>query len=182
MHSACRLAVMIAMLVCASAARCRELGAQKRFQALFFDGSLAASAVFEGHGWWDDRAMLAGRRLFGTQNPVRMLEDVSLHGSLTGPCVLLANGDVLPGEVVECLPPLPKHALPSRLLVAPSPPLVALDPRGLEIRTDRVLRLAANAKTLGGEEPGRLRADRRFPAARRVRAMEGRRDSGPHGA
>jgi hypothetical protein len=143
----------LVVLIAAALVTCRAPGGD-RFYALFFDGTHVRADVFQGHGWWDDRAMLAGRPLFRAANPVRIVEDTSRHSSLHGPCVLLANGDLLPGEIKEYLPPSSDGRLPARLLVAPASPLIAADPRGLEVRADRVLRIVAETRELPPSQVG----------------------------
>jgi hypothetical protein len=127
-----------------------------RFCALFYDGSQVTGAKVDGGGWWSDGASLRGRRLFGTGNPVRMLQDTTLSPSRKSAHVVFANGDVLPGEVVRFLPPSPEDNLPGRLLVSLTPPLVTADPRGLEVRADRVLRLIVAGDGRASSPPGTL--------------------------
>lgn len=128
----------------------------ERFWALFHDGSHVTAAKFGNYGWWSDDATLGGRRLFGTGNPVRMLRNTTLSRSLKAAHIVLASGDVLPGRVVKFLPPSPHNGLPARLLISPDLPLVTADPQGLEVRADRVLRLAAAPHRRIDGEPGTL--------------------------
>ena len=128
----------------------------ERFWALFADGSQVTAAKPDGRGWWSDDAVLGGRRLFGTANPVRMLRDTTRSGSLKAAHVVLANGDVLPGRVVKFLPPSPHDGRPARLRLALDAPLVAVGLHDLEVRADRVLRLAAAPGRASGGEPGTL--------------------------
>ncbi len=111
--------------IAASATRAENTGS---FYALFFDGSHVSVPAFPEDVWWSDETVLAGRRLFGTQNPVRMLQDMLPCGPLQGPRVLMANGDVLPGKVVGFLPAVPDRDTPARLLVSGDGPLMTADP------------------------------------------------------
>ncbi len=134
----------------------RAEGAE-RFSAVLFDGSLVTAARFENDGWWSDNARLRGRLIFGTDNPLRMLHDTTRSLSRKAARVVMANGDVLPGEVAAFLPPSPEENLPARLLVSLAPPLVTADPRGLAVRADRVLGLTSTADDSLSSEPGTLR-------------------------
>jgi hypothetical protein len=153
MNSGPRIAVIAVLALAAAAPRAEGM---ERFWALFYDGSQATAAAVDGEGWWSDQAMLAGHRLFGTGNPVRMFQDTTLNPSRRGPHVVLANGDVLPGQVMQFLPASDEEHLPARLLVVLAPPLVTADPRGLAVRADRVLRLVSAASEKISSEPGTL--------------------------
>jgi hypothetical protein len=124
--------------------------------ALFFDGSHVSAAVFPKGGWWSDEAMLGGRRLFDTQNPVRMLQDTTLRDSLKGSRVVMANGDVLPGKIVGFLAASQEDDAPPRLLIRLAGSLVTANPRDLAVRADRVLRVRNMADEPPAGEPGSL--------------------------
>jgi hypothetical protein len=147
---------IVAISLIGTLAATASAGENTRFRALFFDGSQASAAKFANQDWWSDDALLAGHRLFGTPNPVRMLEDATQTGALAGPHVVMANGDVLPGRIVAFSPAQPDDDLPDRLLVSLAPPLAAADPHGVLIRADRVLRVRSTATATPAEEPGAL--------------------------
>jgi hypothetical protein len=151
-----RRIIVVGMLATGTVATAACAEGMDRFWALFFDGSQVSAAKFGNQGWWSDEALLAGRRLFGTQNPVRMLEDRTQRGALLGPHVVLANGDVLPGRIVEFLPAESEGDLPARLLISLTPPLIAADPHGVAVRAERVLRSRSSANATPAEEPGAL--------------------------
>ena len=106
--------------------------------------------------WCSDEAMLGGRRLFGTANPVRMLLDTAPAAALKGPQVIMANGDVLPGKIVGFLPASHEGNALARLLIALDGSLVTADPRGLAVRADRVVRLASAVDETYAGGPGSL--------------------------
>ena len=106
--------------------------------------------------WVSDEATLAGRRLFGTSNPVRMLQAVAPCGPQQGPRVVMANGDVLAGKVVGFLPASPGNGTPARLLIALEGSLLAGDPRGLVVLADRVLRVTSAEAAAAAGKPGSL--------------------------
>jgi hypothetical protein len=143
----------LAIGIATSATRAADAG---RFYALFFDGTHVSAPGSPKDIWWSDQATLGGRRLFGTQNPVRMLQDTTRLASPRGPHVVMANGDVLPGKIVGFLPASQEDDRPARLLVALDGSLVTGDPRGLAVRADRVLRVTTNTDEPAGDEPGSL--------------------------
>ncbi len=127
------------------------------FYALFFDGSHVAAPALPRDIWCSDEATLGGRRLFGTQNPVRMIQDMSPGASPKGPRVIMANGDVLPGKLVGFLPPRGDDNTPARLLIALDGSLITADPRGLAVRADRVMRVVSAGDESHACGPGSLR-------------------------
>ncbi|MGA2619788.1 MAG: NPCBM/NEW2 domain-containing protein [Thermoguttaceae bacterium] len=148
-----RMLAALAIGITPSSARAEDAG---RFYALFFDGSHVSAAVFPKHGWWSDEAMLGGRRLFGTHNPVRVLQDTTPRDSLKGPRVVMANGDVLPGKIVRFLPASPEDDRPARLLIRLDGALITADVRDLAVHADRVLRVTNIAHEPPAGEPGSL--------------------------
>ncbi|MGA2030666.1 MAG: NPCBM/NEW2 domain-containing protein, partial [Thermoguttaceae bacterium] len=148
-----RMLASLAIGIAASAARAEDAG---RFYALFFDGSHASAAVFRKDVWWSDQAMLGNRRLFGTQNPARMLQDTARCARLKGPHVVMANGDVLPGRIAGFLPASQEEDMPAHLLVSPEGSLVTADPHGVAVRAESVLRVRSNLDRPPEGEPGSL--------------------------
>ncbi|MGO9113457.1 MAG: NPCBM/NEW2 domain-containing protein [Thermoguttaceae bacterium] len=126
------------------------------FYALFYDGSHVSVPAFPQDVWWSDQTTLGGRRLFATQNPVRILQDMAPRVSLKGPRVVMANGDVVPGRIVGFLPAWPKDDMPARLLISLDGSLITADPRGLVVRADRVLRVTNDVGKTNTGEPGSL--------------------------
>ncbi len=126
------------------------------FYALFYDGSHVSVPTFSQDVWWSDKAVLAGRPLFGTQNPVRMLQNLAPWATLKGPRVVMANGDVVPGKIVGFLPASPADDTSARLVISLDGSLITSDPRGLAVRADRVVRVTSAADGTGADEPGSL--------------------------
>ena len=126
------------------------------FYALFYDGSHVSVPVVNKDVWSSDEATVGGRRLFGTETPVRMLQDMAPRAALKGPRVVMANGDVLPGKIVGFLPASPTDDTPARLLIPLDGSLVSPDPRGLVVRADRVLRVTPAAGPTSDAEPGAI--------------------------
>ena len=153
MSGLARIALIVAVALAAGAPRAAGM---ERFWAIFYDGSQTTAARFDNDGWWSDNALIRGRRAFAPECPLRMLHDTTRRPLPRAAHVVLANGDILPGEVVEFLPASPEENLPARLLVAPTPPLVTADPRGLAVRADRVLRLVSATAASPNSEPGTL--------------------------
>ena len=136
-----------------TALRAEDMG---NFYALFFDGSHLSAPAVPKDVWCSDEAMLGGRRLFGTANPVRMLQDTAPAATLKGPQVIMANGDVLPGKIVGFLPASHEDDVPARLLIALDGSLITADPRGLAVRADRVARVSSTGTETYTEGPGSL--------------------------
>ena len=84
-----------------------------------------------------------------------MLQDMTPRAALKGPRVVMANGDVLPGQNRGIPAGSRKQDdTPARLLIALDGSLVTADPRGLVVRADRVLRVTTAA---GPTTDGRAR-------------------------
>ncbi|MGA2253767.1 MAG: NPCBM/NEW2 domain-containing protein [Thermoguttaceae bacterium] len=126
------------------------------FYALFYDGSHVSVPAFNPDVWWSDETTIGGRRLFGIENPVRMLQDTAPSASLKGPRVVMANGDVLPGKIVGYLPASQKDGTPARLLISLDGSLITADPRGLVVRADRVLRVTTTVGPATASDPGSI--------------------------
>ena len=152
MPAPCRLFALLLLGMAASAVRADDTG---NFYALFYDGSHVSAPALNAEIWWSDTATIGGRRLFGTENPVRVLQAMTPRAVMKGPRVVMANGDVLPGRITGFMPAVPAEGTPARLLVSLDGSLVAPDPRGLFVRADRVLRLAS-AGPGADVEPGTL--------------------------
>ncbi len=148
--------LLLALLVIGIAAPATGAENTGSFYALFYDGSHLSVPAFHEDVWWSDKATLGGHRLFGTENPVRILQDMAPRAALLGPRVEMANGDVVPGKIVGFLPAAPRDDTPARLLIALDGSLLAADPRGLAVRADRVLRVTSAAGGTSAGEPGSL--------------------------
>ena len=123
-----QLLVTLAWLAIGTAASLA--GEAENFYAPFYDGSRVYAAANPKDVWGSIEAMLGGRRLFGTRNPVRLLQNFRPCVLPEGPRILMANGDVIPGRITGFLPASAANGVPARLLISPASPLLAANPRG----------------------------------------------------
>ncbi len=145
-----------AIIVAAVTAARAPVRAEEQYWALFRDGSIVTANEIRGGDPFGNVATLAGRRLFGVANSLAVLRDNTLRWSPAGPCVMMANGDVVPGKVLRFLPASPSSRLPPRLLISPHRSMKASDPNGLAVRADRVLRIVSTGDPPARPDPGAL--------------------------
>ncbi len=99
--------------------------------------------------------MLGGRRLFGTKNPVRLLQNSRPRVAQEGPRVLMANGDVIPGRITGFLPASAANDAPARLLISLDAPLLPAAGAACPC-AESVLRVATATDATGSGQPGSL--------------------------
>lgn len=126
----------------------------------------------EVHGWTNDsdkedeckiiRAAgeegLNGKRLFDSGTPARMVRDTTLSALQSGPYIEFANGDILPGRIVnppeDIEPPLSDETL---LLVELADPLRTKDRKNIVwIRSSSVSRIVVTPVDKSFQTPGRV--------------------------
>jgi len=151
-----RLRLTILVLAVGTAVAAAQAEEPPRYWALLRDGAQVTGSSLQNGNSWDDNVTLGGRRLFEAGNPVRVLCDRKPVSSPALSCVLLANGDVLPGRVRQFLPASADGDVPGRLLVSLETPLCTRNPAGLAIRADCVLRIVAVQTGTAAREPGTL--------------------------
>jgi len=152
---------------------CGTARAGYHYGALLRDGTWIAGAELVGGDPWEDSVRLAGRLLFASGNPVRVLCDELKRVEPAEDFLRLANGDVLPGRVRRFLPADAEQGLPARLVVVPDPPLRGAGEEGLAVRADRVLSVVRGGSPGPASPPGTIRfTDGRSVAARAVRFSE----------
>ena len=109
---------------------------------------------------WDakNRPKIAGRDLFDPRNPLLLLRNTRLKPSLTGPRVVFANGDVLPGRLTGCLTAENQPDRPLYLTVQPSPPVrdSRAGPGPILVRPRQVRRIILADRPHGAYRPGIL--------------------------
>jgi hypothetical protein len=140
----------------ATGAAASAVGEADNFYALFYDGSRACLPAQAKDVWGSSEAMLGGRRLFGTKNPVRLLQNLRPRVAQEGPRVLMANGDVIPGRITGFLPASAANDAPARLLISLDAPLLPAAARSLPVRAESVLRVATSTDATGSGQPGLL--------------------------
>ena len=89
--------------------------AAEQYQAWFRDGKQFAHDELREIFVPDKSANLGGRPLFDPQNPVRFIRNTRARVQRQGSLLELANGDILPGQIVAYLPSEP--GVPGRFVV-----------------------------------------------------------------
>jgi hypothetical protein len=156
----------------ASLAVAGEAPGPARYWAMWRDGTTQSAPRMEGQ-WWEDGATLAGRRLHEPDKGLRLISHLDLKPSTPSVYVQMANGDVLPGRVSQCLPAMPDGDLPARVLVSPEAPILTSEGAGVWVRADAIARIVAARTDASAREPGTLiLADGRVVSANMVRWAE----------
>jgi len=90
--------------------------------------------------------------------PLRLIRDTRLRANLAGPHLVFANGDILPGRVVEVASADPQSGLEKRMVVNVSPPVTGCDTRSteVEVRIDHVARIVPDHAAKRAFRPGTL--------------------------
>ena len=139
-----------------------DLAAQgERYVAYFGDGStLSGPALDNTFGWsYSTNAPTVGKEpLSRGSAPLRYLRDTGLRATLTGPYLVFANGDILPGRVIRVDPADPLIGQEKRMVVNLSPPLTGCDISGteVEVRIDRLSRVVSDHARKRDLRPGTL--------------------------
>src|SRR6476661_8470039 len=79
----------------------RPVYSPDRFVAVFADGSRAKGAAMQSWPLVGTSPRLEGKELFDAENPARLLRDQTAEVEREAPLVMLANGDVVNGSVIE---------------------------------------------------------------------------------
>ncbi|MDP6635360.1 MAG: NPCBM/NEW2 domain-containing protein [Phycisphaerae bacterium] len=98
------------------------------------------------------RPTIKTRRLFDPKNPAMMLCDTTLKSRLAGPFVEFANGDILPGRIVENS--VSEHCgfAPMGAAILVSGPLISLDrwrKNVIRVRSESIARIVGPARRPG---------------------------------
>jgi hypothetical protein len=129
----------------ATLAPASEVGAQskQRYAAVFRDGAVLTSS--RRPDWHTNDGRFADVSLFDEQHDVLLLRDRQATPRLTPPYLLLANGDILPGEAVGFSEGDQRFGNRGLLYVQVTQPLETLGGGQIAIRADRVARVVSTA-------------------------------------
>lgn len=148
----------------------RPVYSPDRFVAVFADGSRAKGPAMQSWPLLGASVRLEGKELFAAENPVRLLRDQTAEVEREAPLVMLANGDVVNGSIIEMV----EEAGGPRLKVQLETPLMPVAGTHVLVRTDRVRRIVGTAVSIRSE-PGAgtvLLTDGRKLLARSIRWRE----------
>jgi len=141
----------ICLAICAATvAAIPNLAAQgERFVAHFGDGSTLSGPVIDNTFRWSystNTPAIGKTPLPRGTPPLRCIRDTRLQARLSGPYLLFANGDILPGRVLRVDPADPRTGLEKRMVVSLTPPLTACDISSteVEVRMDYVARIVSD--------------------------------------
>jgi hypothetical protein len=131
--------------------------AAERYVAWLADGTRLTSGDLSAWPLPGTAFRFSGEELITGSNSVRLLLDRQRVSELNGPCIVFANGDVLPATPVEL-------AAGGRVRVTIEPPLIPANGAALVVRSERIRRIVKSASALARE-----------PAAGTVVMSDGRR-------
>jgi hypothetical protein len=146
-----------------------------RYVAHFADGStLSGDKLLNSYRWSYSTNVpaIGGQPLLQGSSALRCIRDTRLATSPAGPCILLANGDILPGRVVGVAPADPQAGLEKRMVVNLTPPLRACSERSteVELRIDCIAHILSDSPAERDRRPGTLRlSDGRVIAFKAIR-------------
>jgi hypothetical protein len=166
----CRPAVLFALATILATTR---LSAADRYVAWLADGTRLSSPALTTWPVPGVAYRFANQDLLAASNPVRLVRDRQATRSLKAPFVVMANGDVLPGAVIQLEPDGGRVGQTLRVRLQLEPPLLPVTGTGLVIRADRLQRIVSSAAATPAPPPGTVvLADGRQLLARSIRWRE----------
>ncbi|MDP6524378.1 MAG: NPCBM/NEW2 domain-containing protein [Kiritimatiellia bacterium] len=133
-----------------------------RFLAVYDDGSvLTGGSLNNTFGWsaLTNAPSIGDLPIVKEGTNLRCIRDLQNPRRLSGPCIVMANGDILPGQIVGVERTRAEASFEESLLVRMAPPLVSWNEESsiLHVRLDRVARIVSDASNLQELPPGTVK-------------------------
>ena len=165
----CRM-VLAGMALLAAGAR--EVGAAERYVAWLADGTRVTAKALTAWPLPGNSFRLENREILDTENAARFIRDRDAWPLLKPPYLVMSNGDVVPGALVQLEPADGRVGLKTRVQVELESPLAPVVGSTLSVAANRVARIVV-APHAGAMKPGVVRLlDGRQLTARAIRWRE----------
>lgn len=134
----------------------------ERFLAVYDDGSTQeGNSLHNTFGWsrLTNAPTIGNLPVIKKGTNLRCIRAVQSPRRYSDPCVVMANGDVLPGQVIGVGRPGPEAGFEKSLVIRMAPPLVTWseEPSILHVRLDRVARIVSDASSPKEVPPGTVK-------------------------